>query len=807
MRYMGPATIGIERDRELGDSCSVGSGLEDHLRSELHALALQIQLCVERPGEAAHPAVYVMDRDSEPPTRNPREDRISHPVQQRHCPRQDRASTGGQSAALYQVITGPEFLHETGDVEEVVAVVGISHDDIGPAGRPDTSLEGGTVAPLPDLYQASPHCRRYRRRRIGAAVVSNDDLPLEAIRLERLSGLPQAALECIGFVETWENYGDLHTGQYIVRRPTSILDRSSFLQRSGRRHRALQDQRLLMRGLGGVALLVALSGYRVADGQTQRSTVENVARSVLTHHNDVERTGAYLYEQILTPQRVEASGLRLARRYPLDATVGTQLLYLHQFIVNGRPRDLVYAVTTANTVHALDARDGSVLWMHTLRDLEDTARSLPRGPVSTPVIDPVAHTMYVVYSTKNRVSGQVRPSSHGEESKPARLDAEFWLVALDVGTGRLLRSTRITASTRRPDGSPVTFTPENHWNRPALLLTHNSLYLAFGPRRREELIEYHGWVLRYEPLTLEQRGVFCTSVHARGGSDTTKVGQGAGIWQSGAGLAADSRGNVYAMTGNARAAPAEGWFGNSFVKLTPQLTGGLSPTGAFSPEERDRRLEKYDMDLGSGGPLVIPGTTLLVGGGKTGTAYLLDTETMRLRQSFVAATSSDPKSRRDASRPLTWNYGPQLHGSLTYWRGPDSRYSYIYLWGAEDFLRAYRFRTSTRFIDTVAVALGKVVVPSGYPARSISGGMLSLSAQGTTRGTGILWSTGERAGGEFRLAAFDAETLRELWSDTLPSLSYMQPPTVAAGMVMVATTSDSLLGAPEVRIYELDERR
>lgn len=552
-------------------------------------------------------------------------------------------------------------------------------------------------------------------------------------------------------------------------------------------------------------LILALADCQFANGQVARSTYMNASRSVLTHHNDVERTGAYLHEDALTPELVRASGLRLVRRLPLDATVGTQLLYLHQLKVNGRRRDLVYAVTDANTVHALDVRDGSVLWRDTLRDREDTVRYLPRGPVSTPVIDPITHTMYIVYSTKNQATDHVLTNSQAEKSKLAHLDAEFWLVALDVRNGRTLRATKIAATTRRPDGSLLTFIPENHWNRPALLLTHNSIYVAFGPRRREELVEYHGWVMRYDAQTLDQRGVFCTSTEARGGSDIGKVAQGAGIWQSGAGLAADPRGNVYLMTGNARADPARGWFGNSFVKLTPRLGGGLSAAGAFSPEEQDRRLEKYDLDLGSGGPLVIPGTTLLAGGGKTGTAYLLDARTMQLRQSFVATRSSDPKSRSNADRPLTWSYGPQLHGSLTYWRGPHSRYSYIYMWGAEDFLRAYRFRWTTQSIDTVAAAVSEVLVPSGYPTRSISGGMLSLSAQGTTRGSGILWSTRQTARRGFWLSAFDAETLTELWSTRLPSLSYMQPPTVAAGLVMVATTSDPPGRVQEIRIYGLNQ--
>jgi outer membrane protein assembly factor BamB len=560
-----------------------------------------------------------------------------------------------------------------------------------------------------------------------------------------------------------------------------------------------------MRGVRRVMLILALADSQFAYAQVEGDTYMNASRSVLTHHNDVERTGSYLYEQILTPEVVRARGLRLARRFPLDAMVGTQLLYIHQLKVNGRSRDVVYAVTSANTVHAVDVRDGSVLWTSTLRDQEDTARHLPRGPVSTPVIDSLTGTMFIVYSTKTRPIRGGSADSRSEKSSGSQLDAAFWLVTMDVRNGRKLRATKIAATTRRPDGSLLTFLPENHWNRPALLLTNNSLYVAFGPRRREELIEYHGWVMRYDARTLEQRGVFCTSPAATGGSPSANVGQGAGIWQSGAGLAADARGNVYAMTGNARADPAQGWFGNTFVKLKPHALGGISAAGAYTPEEQSRRLEKYDLDLGSGGPLLIPGTTLLAGGGKTGTAYLIDTRTMQLRQSFIAATSSDPDLLRDAGQPVTWNYGPQLHGSLTYWRGPHSLYSYIYVWGAEDFLRAYRFQWTTQSIDTVAAAVGEVLVPSGYPYSSIYGGMLSLTAQGTTRGTGILWSTLLTTRRGFRLSAFDAQTLKELWSTPLPSLSYMQPPTVAAGVVMVSTTSDAPPGLPEIRIYELNQ--
>jgi outer membrane protein assembly factor BamB len=527
---------------------------------------------------------------------------------------------------------------------------------------------------------------------------------------------------------------------------------------------------------------------------------------VLTQHNDVARTGAYLQERELTPEAVRVRGMRLVRRIPTGAPVGVQLLYLHGLNFKGQRRNVVLAATAANTVLAIDVHDGTTLWVDSLRDREHAGRNLPRPLTSTPVIDPLTRRMYVVYSTKNRARDLIPPGSAEPESSLDGLDVAFWLVALDVETGRQLLARKIAATTQRSDGSRLSFVGKNHRNRPALLLSHGSVYVAFGARPKEEEIEYHGWVMRYDAHTLVQQGVFCTSRDARGHPpDSAAVGQGAGIWQGNAGLAADSIGQVYLLSGNARAEPARGWFGNSFIKLAGGRDGELMPAGSFSPEGLDRRLERYDWDLGSGGPLVIPGTSLVAGGGKTGTVYLIDAKTMRPRQSFQAARDMYARTGVGMASDTAWYAGPQLYGSLTFWRGPDRRFSYVYLWGARDHLRAYRLRWATQLFDTIPAAVGRRLMPLGDSTGVIAGGMLSLSADGTSANTGILWATlraAPRAG--YLLAAFDAETLEELWSIRLPALSYLQPPTVASGMVIVATRSDDAKGIPEIRVYALD---
>jgi hypothetical protein len=495
--------------------------------------------------------------------------------------------------------------------------------------------------------------------------------------------------------------------------------------------------------------------------------------AVLTWHNDTLRTGAQLAEDVLSPDAVRSRGMRLAYSRPVDKAVHTQVLYQD---------GVFYTATMANTVFAFDAEDASasgteagLLWKRTLVDPQDaTARPYPRGIAATPVIDDAAGMMYVVFSTKNQVE---------EPWGESEVDAQFWIAALDLATGEVLRTARVEAEVPRGDGTMLPFLARNHRCRPALLLVGGSLWFAFGTRSKEGMIEYHGWVFRYDAATLTRQGVWNATPDFRG------LGQGGGIWMGGAGLAADPLGAVYFITGNAAADLAAGSYGNSFVKLAAD-GDRLDVAAAFTPSDPERNLERFDVDLGSGGVALMPGTRRLVGGGKTGILYLLDLDGLTLVQELQAFTNVyNPTFDNDSD----WIGGPHLHGGPVFWQGPDPDVAWIYHWAENDYLKGYRYLRGEDRLDPEPV-VGRVLAL----ANLMPGGILSLSAHGTE--DGIVWailpaddepdpSYGEYPG---RLLAFDALTLELLWDGETPTVSKWMPPTIAGGKVFAPTSSKEI---------------
>jgi hypothetical protein len=117
-------------------------------------------------------------------------------------------------------------------------------------------------------------------------------------------------------------------------------------------------------------------------------------------------------------------------------------------------------------------------------------------------------------------------------------------------------------------------------------------------------------------------------------------------------------------------------------------------------------------------------------------------------------------------------------------------------------LRQYTFsRALGRFSSTTPTAQSTTIGGSGQP-----GGILSLSANGTNAGSGILWASvntsanANQATVAGTLHAYDAQNVgRELWhSDMIPSRDVVGnfakyvAPTVANGKVYLATFSNRL---------------
>ena len=172
---------------------------------------------------------------------------------------------------------------------------------------------------------------------------------------------------------------------------------------------------------------------------------------------------------------------------------------------------------------------------------------------------------------------------------------------------------------------------------------------------------------------------------------TTSGAAGAGIWQSGAGLVGAPDGSIYFATGNDGLLPGSpppgdpGNLGDSIVRLQaiPQWPG-LQLAGHFTPQNAAFLRDGYgtaeqpgDTDLGSGGPTLLPGNTLIMGG-KQGRIYVLDPATMHAstrQERTPGATATRlgargrepaPTSARASRRSTTNTWAPiRVHRGLS----------------------------------------------------------------------------------------------------------------------------------------------
>ena len=526
------------------------------------------------------------------------------------------------------------------------------------------------------------------------------------------------------------------------------------------------------------------------------------------------RTGAYLLEKELTPKAVDSStGPGMVLRYwrPVDGNMTAQPLYARGVWIGWRRHNVIYAFTDHNTVFAYDAdeeRDPGtnrgLLWSRTLPVTTNPALPDPTigGILSTPVIDHSNRKLYLVYAICN---GLFPPGGQGDGNP--LYEVEYHLAALDLGSGAVLQDIVISGSVSSVVApGTVDFIARRVVQRAGLLLLRNpnahrehTIYVAFASRWHEETHNYHGWVIGYDEKTFAPRGVFCSTPDRRQNSE------GAGIWHGGGGLAGDSDGNVYVNTGNGPGSGND--HGNSIVKLTPapgSVGDGFSGflVTAFSAAADDpahaAQWANNDIDLGGGGLTVIPDSSRLVSGGKTGVLYLMDRPSMTKVLSFDAF-SVNPADDPDpvGARYRDWASGPHLHGAWTYWTVSSTR-SYVYHWAEKDFLRRFDYDRTTAQINPASVVLGDVLAqPQQMP-----GGLISLSALGTK--DGLLWVTLPWNNGTVgRIMAFDATSLRRIWDTTLPGTpaSHNAPPTVADGRVIIGATNGNFfvygLGRPQ----------
>ena len=472
--------------------------------------------------------------------------------------------------------------------------------------------------------------------------------------------------------------------------------------------------------------------------------------SILTANGSNDRTNANLLESVLSPATVTPATFGRIGSFPVDGQVYAQVLYASSVAFSPREtHDVVIICTMHNSVYAFDADPSSerrLLWRVNLGPSVPSSIDIKPeiGILSTGVIDLQRKLLYVVAETLQS-AGPV-----------------FSLHALDLTSGEerqngpvLIAPTAASMSAGQTDSQTISLDPSQHLQRPGLLLTNGSVYIAFGSHADQS--PWHGWIVSYDASDLlNQTGVFTTSA----------TGEGAAIWQSGRGLAADELGNIYAITGNGDYDGVQN-FGESFLKLPGTLE---SPTDWFTPLNW-QGLANGDVDL-SAGPALISGTHVLIGADKAGNLYEIDGNSMGHLGGSTA-----------------YSVGTGYIFNLAVWTRPGGAIVYVHPRGGP--LESYAVSQdqlsfsplSYRMVPTATTRLG-----------------LTVSANGSDDASGILWQMTAAGNGAGILHAFNASNLSiELWNsdmnpgrDALGAHAKFVSPTVVNGRVYAPTFSNAV---------------
>ena len=505
------------------------------------------------------------------------------------------------------------------------------------------------------------------------------------------------------------------------------------------------------------------------------------AAGVLQRGYDAGVSGATLGETILNTSNVAPTTFGLIFKLPVDDSIFAQPLFApNRPIPSKGTHNVLYVATMSDSLYAFDADvGGAPLWSANFASrvgatpvpIADFVFSGNKnivgnlGILSTPVIDAVKNIMYLVACTLEN------------GTMVYRLHAVNIMNGTEpYGPGVVISgSYSVTVS-----GSPVTSTFDARYQlqRVSLVLVGDQVVIGFGPIELEYPGGYIGWMMTYNKTTLQQSGIFATVPVGSGGG---------GLWQSGRPPVVDSSGYVYVFVGNAYTNGYDGVnnFSESVLKLDP--ANGLKLVDWFTPGNWSY-LDSKDLDLGSSGPLAVPGTNFIAGGGKTGYLYVLR------RTDLGKFNANDTQVvQKEQITPIGMRGGP------VYWqRSSENGGPLLYNWGSSDWVKSYPFNGKTFATTPSSQGSGSQIWP---------GGILSLSANADQQGTGILWATVATSGdaendppvpGE--LHAFDADNVSlELWNsamnpsrDSFGNFAKFVPPVVVNGKVYVATWSSQL---------------
>ncbi|MFB7512208.1 choice-of-anchor D domain-containing protein [Streptomyces sp. NPDC056144] len=475
-------------------------------------------------------------------------------------------------------------------------------------------------------------------------------------------------------------------------------------------------------------------------------------------HDDL-RTGWDKDEPGLAPSQVSSSDFGLQFSTTVDGQV-----YAQPLVVG----DTLVAATENNKVYGIDAAGGAITWTRNLgapwpASAITCGDLVPNiGVTSTPVYDPATNAVYLTSKVNDG---------------PDLQHPNWYVHALDPATGAE-RSGWPVKVTGAPVNDPGrAFNPYTAGQRPGLLLMGGSVYAAFASHCDRG--PYVGYVMGVNTATRR------TTLWAT--EDASANGM-AGVWMSGGGLVSDGPGRILFSTGNGVSpapgpgTPPPGQLAESVVRLGVNSDGTMSAQDFFSPSNA-AELDLNDTDLGSGGPVALPGPVfgtsryprLLVQIGKDGRLFLLDRDNLGGRAQGPGG--SDKVVGVFGPYEGVWGH-PAVYGGQG---------GYVYTIGSRGPLRAFAYGLTgsglPAFTNTGS-STGTFGYTSGSPV---------ITSTGTNAGSALVWAVYSDGanGANGQLRAYDAVPvngqLRLRWSAPIGIASKFAVPATNNGRVYVGT--------------------
>jgi len=546
---------------------------------------------------------------------------------------------------------------------------------------------------------------------------------------------------------------------------------------------------------------IATANGRLSIGQTYCT---GSTACVLTAHNDNNRDGANPNESILKASTLSASSHPTPRWLATtDGLLYAQPLYVHQLMVNGAAKNVVFASTENNSIYAFDSdstsSSGTILAQVNLNNAGDLGSGtteiavpysdLPKscgllvpevGITGTPVID-VSVTPPVIYV----ITKHEDVDNQGAKTYRQKLHGLYADTLQEIPGSPLVLDTNF-AETYAPNYDPL----YDH-QRPGLTLISSGsgsskVWVSWGSNCDD--VPY--WGLEME-FTYNYNGTpgFANNYTVVNASPAclTQPCQ-TGIWMGGGSPAADASGNVYLSTGNgADQLQGSGEYSNSILRLNdsgmqdfyspPDFHGlnkgaalvacanphagscpapcSLDTTGQFCQVT----LQHDDWDLGAGGVLLLqPSFKLnnpeIVASGKQGMIYLAYANSLGHVDShepnpseYACTPSNEPATGAIAQcfQGFSPSTNPEendsgLRGSPAFLAGnPGSLYNLMYAAGVNEPLKAFLLLNHNG-VGTFFTTPGTAISPHIFKGGA-SPSVTWNKAKAGAIGDAIVWAT------------------------------------------------------------------